>query len=641
VFKPVYTTVREVLSGRDWAYLGALLVPLAIFVVVTKSLTIATKETDLGFFGTLNLVRSDVLFMVGYAVLWVGLFALARTGLARKAVVVLFHAISLVVVLIATVAYQYFEATGSTLDWTVVAFYLATLGEVKDIIASEAAWYVWAALVAALLYALFGPWAITRVLAPRAGGGTGASGSQVRVSRLAPLGLCFIALGVGSLSLVPGASDANRALSLTPPVNVVATGLSMPGAAELDVEEASATSGASLAKVELRETSETERRNVVIILLESTGARSTTLYEEFDMPETTPYLEDLASESLLVDRAYTTIPHTSKAITSVNCGIYPHPETDIHEAEPGNIPVRCLPELLGEHGYDSVFFQSATEEFEDRPELVENFGYDDFYGLGEMDTSGFEKAGYLGYEDDIMLDPSRDWLEENATDGSPFMATYLTITPHHEYLAPTRYGREPYSNEEAYNKYLNAVHYVDQFVENVIDQYKELGIYEDTVFIIVGDHGEAFGEHGVKGHDGVPYEEGLRVPLIVHDPRSTDDGDLTAGPTNHLDIAPTILDVLGYRTARGAYPGASVLGPYQDRTLYFGCRPDLLCMASIRGDEKYIYHFGKQPDEFYDLGEDPFEKNNLADRIATEELESRREDLLAWRSRSAATFDDQ
>jgi phosphoglycerol transferase MdoB-like AlkP superfamily enzyme len=641
VLKPVYTTVRDLLSGRDWVYLGALLVPLAVFVLVTKALTVAAREASLGVFGTLNLVRSDVLFMVGYAVLWVGLFALAWTGLARKAVVVLFHAVSLTVVLVATVAYQYFDATGSTLDWTVVSFYLATLGEVKDIIASEAAWYVWVGLVAALLYALFGPWLLTWLLARRAHGGLEVSGSRARGSRLAPLGLCLIAFGVGSLSLVPGAADANRALSLTPLVNVVVTGLSVPGAAELEVEEASASSGASLSKVKLRATSETEKRNVVIILLESTPARSTTLYEEFDTPETTPYMEQLASESTVVDRAYTTIPHTSKALTSVNCGIYPHPETDIYEAEPGNIPVRCLPELLGEQGYDSVFFQSATEEFEDRPELVENFGYDDFYGLGGMDKSGFEKAGYLGYEDDIMLDPSERWLEENAADGSPFLATYLTITPHHEYLAPTRYGREEYSDEEVYNRYLNAVHYVDRFVENVIQQYKDLGIYEDTVFVIVGDHGEAFGEHGVKGHDGVPYEEGLRVPLIVHDPRSTDGADRAAGPTNHLDIAPTILDVLGYRTARGEYPGASVLGPYQDRTLYFGCRPDLLCMASIRGDEKYIYHYGKQPDEFYDLGEDPFEQNNLAEQIPTEELESRREDLLAWRSQSAAAFDDK
>jgi lipoteichoic acid synthase len=640
VLKPVYITVRHLLAGRDWAYLAALLAPLSVYALVTKALTVAARDADLGFFGTLNLVRSDVLFMVGYVVLWVGLFALAREGVARRVVLVLFHAVSLFIVLVATVAYQYFEATGSTLDWTVVAFYLATLGEVKDIIASEAAWYVWVGLVAALLYALFGPWALTRLLARRGGVG-GNGGTRVAASRLAPLGLLLIALGVGYLSVIPGAADANRALSLAPPVNVVVTGLSMPGVAELEVEEASASSGVSLSKVELRETSETEKRNVVFILLESTPARSTTLYEEFDVPETTPYLEELASESTVVDRAYTTIPHTSKALTSINCGIYPHPETDIYEAEPGNPPVRCLPELLGEQGYDSVFFQSADEEFEDRPQLVENFGYRDFYGLGDMSTAGFEKASYLGYEDDIMLEPSRRWLEENAADGSPFLATYLTITPHHEYLAPTRYGREDFAKEEVYDKYLNAVRYVDHFVENVVQQYKDLGLYEDTVFIIVGDHGEAFGEHGVKGHDGVPYEEGLRVPLVVHDPRPIDDGERVSGPTNHMDLPPTVLDLLGYRTTRGDYPGDSVLGPYQDRTLYFGCRPDLLCMASIRGDEKYIYHYGKQPEEFYDLGEDPFERNNLADRIAAEELDSRREDLLAWRSQSVATFEEK
>ena len=85
----------------------------------------------------------------------------------RKIVVVLFHSVSLLVVAITTTAYQYFEATGSTLDWSVIVFYPGTLGEVKSIIPSEAPWYVWVVLVAVLLYVVLGPWLVVRTTVRR------------------------------------------------------------------------------------------------------------------------------------------------------------------------------------------------------------------------------------------------------------------------------------------------------------------------------------------------------------------------------------------------------------------------------------------------------------------------------------------
>ncbi len=628
---PLHKTVLDLLDRRDWAYVLGLLVPLAVYNLVLKAASVALQDGAGGFPETLSLMRSDLLFNAGYAILWVGLFAAVRRGVLRKIVVVLFHAVSLLVVAITTIAYQYFEATGSTLDWSVIVFYVGTLGEVKSIIASEAPWYAWVVLVVALLYVVVGPWFVARIAAPRRGQRT------ADVSRLGAVGLGLISVGLVSLSLVPGTADANQSFSLSPFVNVLVTGIGGPKAEELEVEEVSSRAASSLREVRLEKTPQTDRQNVVLIHLESMRERSTTPYNE--NMDTTPFLNELAKKSLLVERAYTTIPHTSKAITSLNCGIYPHPATEIFEAEPGAIPVRCLPKLLEEQGYRSVFFQSATETFEDRPQLVENFGYDEFYGLEDMDKRGFERAGYLGYEDDIMLDPSREWLEKKGDDG-PFLASYVTVTAHHEWLAPERYGLRDYGVEDRFNRYLNTVRYTDFFVKNLFEQYKELGLYEDTIFILYGDHGEGFAEHGVRGHDNVIYEEGVRVPLIIHDPRRWQEGGRIEDnfPVNHMDIPPTVLDLLGYELVAGQYPGASILGPPRPRTLYFSCRPDPLCMASIEGYDKYIYHFGKQPEELYDLEEDPLEKNNLVDQVPPRELKMRREELLEWRYKAAAAF---
>jgi arylsulfatase A-like enzyme len=390
-----------------------------------------------------------------------------------------------------------------------------------------------------------------------------------------------------------------------------------------------------LANVRLESTSRTLRRHVALIHLESVRERSVTPYN--DDLETMPYLAGLASDSLLVERAYTTLPHTSKAIVSVNSGLYPSPVTDIIEAEPGGIPARCLAELLTEQGYRTAWFQSAKQSFEDRVQLVQNFGYGFFQAYESMKTEGFQLANYLGYEDDIMLEPSRRWLDENGED--PTLVMFLGVTPHHQYLAPTRYGRKHFAKRGGFNRYLNAVRYDDFWTRNIIEMYKELGLYENTIFIIYGDHGEGFGEHGRYQHDGVIWEEGLRVPLIIHDPQRFDGGARLEGPAHLMDFAPTIADMLGYEVVDGEYPGRSIFDLPGERTLFFGCRPDLLSTARIQGEEKYIYHFGNRPDELYDLAKDPLERNNLAAMASRKELDQWRSQLLEWHAENTAAYD--
>lgn len=636
------TNIAGLLGGllgrRDWAYFLALLIPLAVYNLALKTASAVAQEGAAEVPEVLKLVRSDLLFNLGYVVFWIGMFAVFRRGVARGIAVVLFHAASLLMVTVTTVAYQYLTATGSTLDYGVIVFYLGTLGEIKDIITSTAPAYAWFVLATAFVYVILGPWTAARLLARRRS--LPAPGERPSVSRPVAAGLCLMAAGLVGFSLFPATADANRSFSLSPPVNVLLTGFRGQGAEDLAVGKTGTAVESPVEDVKLRETPRTEKRNVVLISLESTRARSVTPYNEG--LETTPFLDELSKKSIFAERAYSTFPHTSKALTSINCGIYPDPLTEIREAEPGGIPARCLPTLLSEQGYNTAYFQSATEKFEDRPQLTENFGYGYFQALEDMDKTGFERAGYLGYEDDIMLEPSRNWLRENGEKG-PLLAMYDTITPHHEYLAPDRYGRKDFAEDDVLNRYLNSVRYVDFFVKNLMDQYKALGLYEDTVFVIVGDHGEAFGEHGVKGHDGVPYEEGLKIPLMIIDPERPSGQRIGAEtPVTQMDIVPTLLDILGYETAGGDYPGKSMLDPLtEDRIFFFNCRPDPLCTTRVKGYSKYIYNYGTKPDEVYDLREDPLEEDNLVDETSAKELERWRTELQVWRSDTAAMYDER
>jgi arylsulfatase A-like enzyme len=128
------------------------------------------------------------------------------------------------------------------------------------------------------------------------------------------------------------------------------------------------------------------------------------------------------------------------------------------------------------------------------------------------------------------------------------------------------------------------------------------------------------------------------VPLIIHAPWRFQHGTRVEELSNLTDILPTVLDLLGYELKGGKYPGYSLLRPLpKDRTLFFSCTNRDKCLASIKGHEKYIHHHGDQPDEFFDLSEDPLEKNNLADE-RSKEVEERREALLEWRSNVNAAY---
>src|SRR5215212_7509117 len=109
-------TFRSLLSRRDWVYLLSLLVPFAVYDLVLKGALVFMGIGDPGLMGGLGLMRSDLLFNLGYVLFWVGLFALARRRSSRWIVVGLFHVVTLLIAMSAMSAYQYFKATGSTLD---------------------------------------------------------------------------------------------------------------------------------------------------------------------------------------------------------------------------------------------------------------------------------------------------------------------------------------------------------------------------------------------------------------------------------------------------------------------------------------------------------------------------------------------
>jgi arylsulfatase A-like enzyme len=376
--------------------------------------------------------------------------------------------------------------------------------------------------------------------------------------------------------------------------------------------------------------------NVVMIIMESIRAQSTTLHNK-DI-DTTPFLSTFAKRGVFFENAYAMVDHTSKALVSMQCGIPPKPGLPIDEANPGAIPTDCLPGILGKLGYATAFFQPADGSFERRAELANNLGFDLFVGRDDLPTKGFQKVSYFGYEDDILIEPALQWV---AKQQRPFFLTMLTWTAHHNYQVPSTFQSRRFDENDKLNDYLTAIAYTDRFVKKFINGYEQLEIPEETLFIIASDHGQGFGEHKLWMHNGIMYEEGLRIPLILVGPGGEESGRSRQGLRQQIDILPTVMQVLGYEIKGSDLQGKSLLNARGHDQLLFSTW-DLQGALGLRnGNIKFISYYGQRPMEIFDLAEDPLETQNLLyeNDMLKQEGESVKKELEAWQTQNQVLYE--
>ena len=356
------------------------------------------------------------------------------------------------------------------------------------------------------------------------------------------------------------------------------------------------------------------RPNILFVVLESFRYDVVGAYSAMGTGQEskTPFLDEIARKGWQVERAYTTIPHTTKALVGIYCGTFARMETNVSEAIPGNLPLTCLPRLLGEVGYRSAHFQTAIGTFEDRLPFLANVGFDERFTM-ESYSGGqgtWTKLGYLGIDDHAMIEPAINWMQRQKNNGVPFFASMLTLTTHHPYVTPVRIEAvsEP---EQAKKAYEDGVRYTDGWLRNFFGKMQKLGLLDNTLVVITGDHGEAFFEHGTLSHNATAYEEGIRVPLILSGPM-LGDHKVVHGLRQHIDIMPTVLDIAGVEYA-GRLPGTALRGNSQGHAdLITSCFYHDYCLTHLSSDGgKEIFFYGKRDVEIYDLDSDPQEAHNL------------------------------
>ena len=586
------TPIRQILGSVNF-----LAVYLPLFALI------ATMKLHRGItLGSVDSVLSALLYLTSEFVLFALLATLSylflhytRRIFLRRSVLFLSLVLTISVVLVEVVTHALFVQTGLILNWSMLLFGLERSEALFKLTVQQVTILTMVFSVILILYLTLVPfWLIRRSHTQRA----------IKQHSSGP-GLAVVFLFAYAVLLV-----FSSAAGLPREEFRGATGHLLLSYFELEAEDdnqyLTPVTGQPSELVLPDGESINNRINVAIVILESTREKSVAPYVE---TQVTPYFRELAGKSLLLKQAYSTSPHTSRAIYSILCGKFPRAGKHIAETLENGITHPCLPHVLEQQGYATVFFQSATEDFENRAQLTDNMGFSSFFPLEKLDTSGYEKSNYFGYEDNIMLPASDKWLKQQE---QAFLATYLTVTPHFHYDLIKRYGWKNYTEDKKYNAYLNTLHYQDNFLKNLIQQYKDLGLYENTLFVILGDHGEGFREHRLWGHGNILYEEGVKVPFILHH------GDKLNGAVDTrvslLDVVPSILGHLEFNQTDNFYQGQDLRLVVEQRDILLECINPRQCTSLIDANRgmKLIHNYERRPDELFDLTVDTEETNNLA-----------------------------
>jgi hypothetical protein len=342
--------------------------------------------------------------------------------------------------------------------------------------------------------------------------------------------------------------------------------------------------------------------NVVLIALESTGARSLRCYGAKEDP--TPNLTRLAETSLIFENAYAVYPESIKGLFSVLCSRYPAFDTRAEDYSRVRTP--GLAEILAREGWRTALFHSGRFMYLGMNAVIQRRGFgtlEDAAAIGGNFNSSF------GVDEPATVDRMLAWIDALPR-GQRFFLHYLPIAGHHPYATPER---GPFPESDDAGQHLNALHFGDAALGRFFDGLHARGLDTNTLFVIHGDHGEAFGQHeGNYGHTLFLYEENVHVPLLVALPGAWRGATRVKRPASLIDLAPTVLALLGLGVPRD-YQGTSLLEPGRCAALFF--TDYSLPLAGLRdGRWKLIAEIGSSRAKLFDLDTDPQETRNLAEQ---------------------------
>jgi arylsulfatase A-like enzyme len=439
------------------------------------------------------------------------------------------------------------------------------------------------------------------------------------------------------------------------------------------------------------EAAASERPNVLWVTLCTVRADHLSVYG-YDRP-TSPTLERLAARGIVFERAVSPSSWTRPSHASLFTGSY----LSKHgvDTERQRIPAAALTfsEVVQRAGYQTV---GVSNNYNAGTHVGLDRGFDLFVEVwGPLERSMLLHHWYDAFRERLFgerrnMCSARDtnrilatWFDRQHDPERPFFCFVNYAEGHDPYLPPDdearaflpegvtleaaqeycrrafiRHGKEVSSSVPLTREglavmqamYDAELRYQDRRLGELLDDLERRGLLDNTLIVVVGDHGEHFGEHGLLGHENSLYEPLIHVPLIVCYSPLLPAGERVESLVQTTDIMPTSLALCGLEfpgpasqlQGRVLVTASGQLAPADDganRAIAEFALTSEHPLRMLRENDWKLIDAAVDPDELYDLVRDPYEKDNLstvesgrADRMAF--------DLETWSATSVAMTDE-
>lgn len=363
-----------------------------------------------------------------------------------------------------------------------------------------------------------------------------------------------------------------------------------------------------------------DRKNVILMVADSLRADHMQLYG-YHRP-TTPFLMKLSQTGKL-KKVRQTLSTAAETVCSV-----------MSMMSSKNFKNLCQPnftlyDLLHDQGYATYFILSGNHDW---------YGLREYYGE-QMDLyfDSLNSRKHPLSSDEALF----EGLEQVADfDGRPAFFYFHLMSPHYSgvrfdefanYLPKgkkidvTALLNNNYDASLVVNNYDDKVRQTDAVIERLFAALKAKGFLDNSLVVIIGDHGDGLGERNHFGHVYYAYQEYLQVPFLIYDQENSAYVNLDFA--THIDVAPTIVERLGL-TPPLCWDGVSLLQPNTRQYTYHLSSANSRCYVVVYRTEnalyKYLKYAATRKEELYELVSDPKEERDLLETAPAALLEQMR-----------------
>ncbi len=401
------------------------------------------------------------------------------------------------------------------------------------------------------------------------------------------------------------------------------------------------------------------RPNILFILVDTLRADHVSCYGY--RQSTTPNIDRLAGEGVRFPTVYTASPWTMPSVMTLFTSLHPTVHGATSYRRRASLKVTTLAERLKRLGYRRTVGIVSNPTVNSRYGFAQGFDqYDDYnvffaheLNLFELEDAERQRNITETVTSHTMTRLASEWLAKEGR-RRPWFLFLLYFDPHDRYVPPAPWDRrfDPHPDaasrkrkdlgsrlmrsdstatevEHALALYDGEIGYTDHHIGQLLGRLDSLGLRDDTLVVLISDHGEEFLDHGGVGHGHTLYEELTRGILVLRRPGRLPAGETVAAPACHVDLVPTLLDALGEQPGP-ACQGVSLLPMIHGaapapsdpaaRPLFLEGAASETLRGVVLGRHKLIRDVASGREEFFDLATDPREQTDLHGRPPAQDL---------------------